>query len=342
MTDDSLTCADWLKVALPHLSTDLVPERRQAPLLRLGRFLPDTMHGFEVRLGDTQDEPVDLSIRVVKPRQALAVARASTSGFLRSLLKTWANGTIPTLVVPELWLEFDLPGDPEMPIERLPEPVLCAALGRQAPESWYRDSFIPAFHRAEATDFQWRQILRFGELMPEGTRPAYLFSLQARGSRGLRIDTQGMAAADMTDFVERQISPEHAGAVEAILPLAAMAENRHLSFDLMPDAFGNRVGIEASYRQFKDPRWSDLLDRLIERALCTAAQKEAILAWRGVSTAASSPALWPAGADGEPAPGFCVRAISHIKFSLKPGQPATAKAYLGIFHFVRRSPAAGR
>ena len=338
---DASTCASWLNVALPHLGTNLVPEKRRAPLLELGTRLPDCMHGFEVRLGRTKDEPVDLSIRINEPQQARAVASASESPFLRSLLKTWANGTIPTLVIPELWLEFDLPGDPEAPIGKLPEPILCAGLGKQAPESWYLDSFIPAFHKDPPTEFQRQQMRRFADLMPAGTRPAYLFSLQARGSRGMRVDTQDMPAAHMPGFVEELISPEHAAAVETILPLAEMVPSRHLSCDLMPESFGNRVGVEVSFHQFKDTRWSDLLDRLIDMELCTSEQKASILAWRGVSSAATSPDLWPVGADGQPAPGFCVRAISHIKLSLKPGQATTAKVYFGIFHFVRRPSAAG-
>ena len=177
--------------------------------------------------------------------------------------------------------------------------------------------------------------------MPATTRPAYLFSLKGRGSSGLRIDTQEMLPEDMPDFVDRLISPEHAEEIKAILPLAEMASRRHLSCDIMPESFGNRVGVEVSFRQFNDPRWPDLLDRLVDMELCTTSQKESILAWRGVSSAGSSPELWPTDADGHPAPGFCVRFISHFKLNLTPGRPATAKAYFGIHHFVRQPRAAG-
>jgi len=331
--------ADWLAVAAPRLPAHLVPPASLGPALRMAAHLPgDCLGGFEIRLGaDAPGEPVDLSVQVTEPRQAQDILARVPTARLQASLSDWAAGRISTDEVPSFWLEYDAEaiGDVQPAAGAVPDPIVLVQLSRGVRARWFADEYMPVFLGFAPPAAQLARAARAMQQLLPALRPLYVFGLRSRGSDAIRIDTVGSSLAGVVPFLRRAISDQAAQRAEAALPLLADAERVHFSFEVTPDGFGPRFGIEGSFRRQlpREPRWHALFDRLVADGLCTPAQRDAVVSWPGHDTARSS-AAWPSDA-GDPRTGLCVYAISHVKLSLSPGRPVQAKAYL-IVKFMRR------
>ncbi|MBI1816306.1 MAG: hypothetical protein HYR72_15115 [Deltaproteobacteria bacterium] len=91
-----------------------------------------------------------------------------------------------------------------------------------------------------------------------------------------------------------------------------------LDFDVGIEV-GERIGV--TLRPRSDSGWSALLSTLVSECLCTAAKRDALLAWPGVS------ADWPPGAQS---PCVTDHYISHLKLVCASNQPSIVKAYFGV------------
>jgi hypothetical protein len=199
------------------------------------------------------------------------------------------------------------------------------------------NSFIPAFHGGPLTPRQVELLTDAVKRLPEGFRPIYLFSLRARGSPAVRLDSVGKSLEAVPAFLSSLISETAGSSVAEVASLFADSDRPHLSFDIGPDSYGQSIGIECSYvkQPNREPRWKALLDRLVERGLCLPEQRDALLAWPGAETARQAGEGWPVDEQGRPVEGFCVRGLSHIKLSLAPGRAPRAKTYLVVKHMLR-------
>ena len=119
---------------------------------------------------------------------------------------------------------------------------------------------------------------------------------------------------------------------------ADVADSLVLSVDLA-DGFGPRIGVEVGFgdRTTTVPVqcWARVLGRLEELGLCTAAEREHLLAWVGTSRRADDPATWPAHLPASLAPVLpyevvLQRGISHVKLVHDADAEPSAKAYFGV------------
>lgn len=331
--DHAGSYGDWLAVAAPRLAAPLAPPTSLAPAARVAAHLPaDCLGVLEIRLGaDGPVEPVDLSIQVIETRQAQQVLARVPTPRLQASLSEWAAGRISTEEIPSFWLEYDAGdvGEVDPAGGEIPEPMRLVQLSNAVRPRWFVDDYLPAFLGFTPPARQVARAVRAMQRLPPELRPLYLFGLSSRGSDAIRIDTVGTALAGVGPFLRDVISDEVARRVGAALPLLADAERVHFSFEVTPDGFGARVGMEGSYRKqpAREPGWRVLLDRLVARDLCTPAQRDALLAWPGHDTARTA-ASWPCDGSGAPLPGICAYGLSHIKLATSPDRPLQAKAYL--------------
>lgn len=331
---------DWLALAAARLPETLAPPASLVPAMRMAAHLPgDCLGGFEIRLGASGTrEPVDISVEVSEPRQARELLARVPTPQLRAALADWAEQRIATTDLASFWLEYDVERldaiDPAA--GRIPEPLLIVQPAETVRARWLVADYVPRFLGAAPPARQIARAARAIQRLPPGLAPIYLFALRSRGSDAFRIDTVGTTLAGVDAFVRDVLSPELARGTAAALPLFDGADKVHFSFDVTPDGFGTRIGIEASYRAqpAREPAWRALFDRLVAHELCTAAQRDALLAWPGHDTAQGVPA-WPRDGAGAPVRGLCVYALSHLKLSVSAERPLQAKAYL-IAKLVRR------
>jgi len=316
----------WLAVAESHLASALVAEPARSRLEATAHHPPaDSLGVLEVRLAAGEPE-VDLSVRLTQPDQARQMAGQLSPSRAQELLCRWAEGEWEQ--VSTLWLEFDLDREPA----DLPLPVLCAQLPPETDPLWLVDALLPVLHGRPLGAAQRETVLLCAREIPSPARLLYAFSLLSRGTAAVRLEILGLDAAKRMEYLGHVAPPTRATAA-TLAPLLEGAENPHLSFDI--DTVGDRgqvlprIGLEGAFPRQppREPRWAELLGRLVDRGLCSPAKRDALLAWPGHDSFWTAPDRWPVEAG---VGGFCVRFLSHLKVVGQPGRPPQAKAYLGF------------
>ena len=271
---------------------------------------------------------MDLSVRLERPEQALKMAGQLRELHVREFLNRWAEGEETREPV---WLEFDLHSGSA----GLPSPILLTALPLQVDPLWLADSLLPALHGRALDGAQREAVLLAARAVPGSARILYAFSLRPRPHEAVRLDILGLAAEERGEYLER-VAPHLRTLAEEIAPLLAGTERPHLSFDISSEVL-SRLGMEGSFlRQPKrEPRWAELLARLVEHGLCTPEKRDAVLAWGGNDSYWTAPDAWPVEMRGKS--GFCIRALSHLKIVGDFNQPPHAKAYLTFCHYLKKS-----
>jgi len=333
------TGADWLDVAGPHLPPSLIGAPALRRLRDLARRLPGTsLLALEARLAPERSagSPVDLSVRLQRPAEALAVARAldgSQPLHLRGLLESWARARWRPARVPELWLEFDLDGEP--PASSLPVPIVCARLAAGAGPAFLLDSLLPRMLGRSPPEGQRRLLARCLEAIRPPALPLYLFALLSRRRDEVRLEIAGLDLAAAGACLEAVGVPGRRR-LDDLEPLFGGVERLLLSVDVGPRAVAPRFGLGGSYRRLpaREPRWAALLDRLVAAGLGCRRKSRAVLAWTGYDTPATAGDRWP----WRRSPGreFVARALSHLKVVVRPSAPFEAKVYLFVQHLHRR------
>lgn len=324
-----MTAADWLAVLDPWLTEPLFEASAVERLRRIAQALPGESQGtLEVRLAPGASR-VDLSLGLRKPWEARALAgrwNPAVSAFLSS----WSEPEGPLAPVRSVWLEFDLDRDD-------PAPVVCAKLPRSMSSEWLTGTLLPALQGGPLPTGQRASILAALEALPPPASLLYVFNLKARGSDAVRLEIFGLEPAGMPGYLQG-IAPETVPAVEPVAPLFEGVERLHLSFDVT-DGILPRIGIEGSFprQPSREPGWSALLKRLVEREICSPAKRDALLAWPGYDTFWTAPQRWPAELGPR---GACVRLLSHLKVVCGPGREPEAKGYLAFGPPDRSSDAA--
>jgi hypothetical protein len=262
-------------------------------LRKLAHRLPgEDMAVLEVRLAHGHG-PIDLSLRVLKP-----------------------GG--PFAGVPSIWLEYDL--------DRDLRPVVCAKLPPGAELSWVLDGLLPAVHGKPLSESQRRLVRACHKAIPPSGSLLYVFSLLPRGTDAIRMEVFGLSPAEILDYLET-VALDADPRVADVAPLFSGVERVHLSFDIGA-AVLPRIGIEGSFSKLpaREPRWAELLDRLVVQDLCPPEKRDALLSWTGSDTFWTAPKAWPVETAG--IQGFCVRSLSHVKVVCDPRRDLEAKAYL--------------
>jgi hypothetical protein len=322
----------WLEVSLPHLDPSLVDGRALSRLRETARLLPgDSVAAFEVRLGAAG--PVDLSVRIAHPAQALHLAPLVAPPQLRALLAEWARRAELRQSVPALWLEFDLDGR-RAAAPRVPS--VCAQLAPDCCRRWLLDWLMPALHGRPLAAVERRTLRRCCDAIPAGVRLLYAFSMLSRQPGGARLELMAADSRPLLDYLS-PLAPRAARRLAPYADLGLGSDRCHLSLDAAGEV-SPRCGLEWSFAAppRREPRWAELFARLAERGLASAERSAAVFAWPGCDRFWSAPRHWPVAGGG--IAGACVRSLSHVKLVSQPGQPPEVKAYLLLAHRDPHAP----
>lgn len=322
------TGESWLAVVRPHIPATLIGGGEVTRLAALARHLPgECLAILEARLAPGARE-VDLSIRLAEPGHVPELARAAERPALAACLARWAADRFDGLA-PYAWLEFDLEREAREPFS----PIPCVKLREGIEPEQLVDLLLPSLRGEPLTQPQRREVLRCCDAIPAGGRLLYAFSLHPRGSGAVRLELFGLGPPEIGRYLE-QVAPETVRHVAPALALLAGAERLHLSIDVT-ESVSPRVGVEGSLPRLprREPRWRALFDRLVAAGLCDPERRDAALAWPGYDTPGTAAGRWPGGT-----PGFCARALSHVKLVCRPDRAPEAKVYL-LFTYLERRPA---
>ncbi|HEX4961023.1 MAG TPA: hypothetical protein VF173_09310 [Thermoanaerobaculia bacterium] len=323
---------DWLRVVRRHLTPPLCSLWALDRLHTLAAHLPgDCLGALEAHLGKRGGD-VDLSIRFTEPGQGRRMAEQPLPAHLRSFLSQWSQPEGPFSSIPCIWLEFDL----DRPVGDFPVPSVCARLPRDADLDWIVELLLPALHGEPLGAAQTGLVRRCHGEIPEEGILLYVFGLLSRPGNPIRLEIFGLDPAGAVAYL-RRVAPHAAPALAEIAPIFEGIDRPHLSLDMGAEILP-RVGLEGSFARQREPRWTELLARLVARGLCTREEMDAILAWPGYDTLWTAAADWPLEQAG--VGGFCVRSLSHVKVVAQPGRAPEAKVYLLVSSLAgAKSPA---
>lgn len=321
------TCDDWLSVLGSHLREPLFHPEGTERLHSVARRLPgNLLAAVEIRLGP-QAGPIDLSLRAREPEEARQLARCQLPPHVRDFLSSWAGSDAALSPVHSIWLEFDLDQEPA----GLPVPLVCAKLLPDADPDWLTGTLFPFLQGRPLSEAQRCLVRSCHDAIPSPGYLLYAFSLPSRGG-ALRLEIFGLDPAGILDYLKR-VAPESVPWAEGPARLFEGVERIHLSLDL-GEEIRPRIGIEGSFSSLprREPRWSELFDRLVSHGICDPEKRDAALAWQGAETFWTAPSRWPAEVGPR---GFCFRKLSHVKAVCRPGQEPEAKVYL-VFGYLPR------
>ncbi|MEG3437584.1 methyltransferase domain-containing protein [Pannus brasiliensis CCIBt3594] len=336
---------DYLNVVAPYLADELISPRARAYLRTIARNLPCyPIGGLECRLSG-EDDRVDLLAYV--PRGPIEIpANAREHPVWKSLEefgREWSDpDSLLSKKVGNLSLEFDLDREPS----RILIPGIFLALDREsffADDGWTKlldrwpfDSLFPAIDPSLLESNLQRCIRE----LPRTAWIAHLGTLLSRPARSLRIVIKDIPPDDVPDYLVRiGWSDRERGTGELVSALSRWLDRVTLALDVgetIAPAIGLECRIETPPSQ--DSRWSEFLDYLVVRGICTPAKQKALLAWPGITRKTDRPDLWPESLRlgdlfaGPNALSFFYRNIYHLKITYQPARPLTAKAYLEFGH----------
>lgn len=254
---------------------------------------------------------------------------------------SWADPASPLhRRVDNVWLEFDVaPEALEVPAPSL----FFAPLDKGAAESLAVTTLaLERLSGGPRSPELSRPLAACFEALPQGARVFQVGAMLARSTPAVRLCIDGLTPVRLAEYLHR-VGWE--GSLEAwehaTGELSGLVDEVCLAIDV-GQSVGPKLGLELYFARgvqpAQEPRWRTLLERLVQRGLCTSAKCEAVLAWPGLSKESSEGETWPEGLRrtasflGPRALSVFVRALHHIKVSYLSGRPLEAKVYLAARH----------
>ncbi|MEB3826589.1 hypothetical protein [Phormidium sp. CCY1219] len=340
-----------LDVLLPNLMPVLVGSDAVLALKSLaGNLAPILRGGFECRLNANAPQ-VDLQQCIVREERELALLREFVAaaiankgisvdsgwGKLQVFLDEWQSSLQG---IPEIWLEFDVKSCSNF----LPLPAIFFGLPQEVSPAV---STYPIAQKSldlllgKAGWREWQDNLdRCFSACPESVFVSHIGAMLSRNFPALRVNVKRLQPDGLIPYLQAVGWPGETTELEALMKeLFALCDRITVCLDV-----GNKIypqiGLECIFLKQppSEPRWSILLDYLVELGLCERKKGEALLNWPGQTHPMNSQAVWPrkliAASLLQPRERFTVfdRRLSHIKISWRSPCNLEAKAYLWFEH----------
>lgn len=345
--------ADSLDVLCPDLASELVPSAVASRLRQLARaLLPIYRCAFECRLCANAYQ-VDLSqcilpangeleaVAAWTARMASRAAGTDHSAWSRAhaFFARWSDSAFQLHTgVRETWLEFDV----EDHVLVTPPPSLFFALQREILPDRACMVVRDALDVLVGTPGGMPSALRGCiEACVDGVLFNQIGVMLSRHTDALRVCAQARGTESVVPYLWQVGWPGPVAELEHLLAGWLHHADADVMIDLdVSDCVQSKVGLEFCFgAQPEDrPRWTALLDALVDRRLCTLAKRDAVLKWPGKVFPTSGSVLWPerliVESLGRPPDQFSVfvRRLLHVKVVYQPGQPLEAKVYLSFNH----------
>ena len=338
-----MTLKPLLDLLLPEFSPALIGARARAALEATACVMaPIPRVAIECRLA-AGNAHVDIQQQVrrksgdgqlLKRHLEQFGGSCTTMAKLSSFCQAWTAGESPLAGIDEVFLEYDIPGDP-----RAAEiPGVFFSLPREGGWSASREA-ISHLHEGSPVGGLLDTLGSIFEAAGSGGAwVGYLGLLFNREGHPTRVNVKGMRPRALRAFLYGIGWQGDIGEAEALFDWAVNRVDRvTLALDIAGNAVLPRLGLECMLNRQPavERRWSALLEELEWQGLCDTDKRHAVLAAPGVTMPAlsGSPWLpqWIARSLVAPADHFGAleRALYYIKLTMGPGGSREAKAYFG-------------
>ena len=347
------TTLDYLNVVAAYLPARLVSAAAVAWAKTTAGLLPPSSNFiFECRL-DSQAPDADFLVAVVaadgsrgawagENPLATLPALAGTHPIWRrvqQLLADWHRGADGLAPIHDGWLEFDIP--PRGPA--VPAPSFFFGFDETVTRSYPElvETLIERLLERPLSGGERHQLRACYAALPTGALIFEVGVMFARASAPLRLCTYGLPPQHIVTYLERIGWPGSSQELRRLIAeLAPLADSVSLDFTL-DEAVQPEIGLECCINDgpAARARLRALLGYLGATGACLDEKREALLSWPGYCTERSDRPRWPAhllkasAAIGGGVLSTFARTINHLKVVHRPGDPVTAKAYLGVRHF---------
>ena len=347
---------DSLRLVLPHIHSCLISQEVVFQIRNLAGMLPN-LHwaGFECRLGEnpslagfhqgitSNKEPsVFLKNHISASKQ---LSNDPVWGRVRDFCDEWEDPTSPLYGhVTKMGLEFDLP---DSPLSRIYAPSVFMALKQEEDQDASTKQVLEVVNAAvkilKGKDLTSRvkdNLVQCLDVCPNGVRILHIGIMLSRDLQAIRLNMAGIRPEFIKTFLD-SIKWEGASNDFEILfyHVYDLVEDILLSLDIGERVY-SKIGMECFPGNWASRKssWIPFFDYLIGNSLCTAAKRDALLAWPGYSTPYSSSRPWPGDLIIESllhAPnklGLIYRSLNHVKIDFQLGKSLQAKGYLEFIH----------
>jgi hypothetical protein len=348
-------------LAEPLLDPRLVGRAAWSRCLPLAAAVPGDaafgMLGLELRLGD--DPAVDLLVCALGAAggpgwlRTMAEARAgrqpgSAWPAISAFARTWCDGRLAGRI-DGVWLEFDSSDRPRRGAE-LPVPSVFSSTkptgtrpGAPTPDLSAPTDMLEALLADGRIPGPARVLTRIERALPAGSRIFQVGGMLGRCPPSVRVCVMGPGADAIRLVLDRLGWTGPVEEVERLLTgLGQLPRRVCLDLDVAPAGLGGTAGIEVYAGAPDEPvdasPWPPLLDRLERMNLATPAKRAALATYPRTQVSAALGDRLPreyaraATLLAAHRAGRFVMHLHHVKITVSPGRPPTAKAYLGFWH----------
>ena len=350
--------ADYILALKPRLCRDLVSEACLGRIMTIARWLPPWLHcGFECRLKAPEksvdflvlahDLNLDCSLPGLDPASDLANFTAANSIWMRIqtlCLSCTTQGSLLGEALTDIWWEFDL--HTTFPTSLVPNifigtrevPTGTDLSAVRAAGNRYRRVMEDALSKLVSPALTADPLATATGCYERMAGKAVGFEvgvMLARETKLLRLFMRNVPKDRIGDCLVTLGWPESVKELDDRLSgLLELAECVGLDIDV-GQAISPKVGVELGFGRRILPaqgkeheKWVRLFDALVTTNLCSAARRDALVAWPGGCRLILDHDVQYKGLRLSDYPIY--RALSHIKIVVEPGQPWSAKAYFGF------------
>jgi hypothetical protein len=339
---------ETLEYIEPYLSGQLVSAETFSRVKTMATILPEAMSSYylECRL-TAQANQVDFltSALSAEGREILAgnspkidlsdeILKNSLWRRIRDFFKYWAEPTSPLYEqVPLIWLEFDKVSE-ALPAVPLPSLCFCLSpeymqrgtdnhLSPQQYQKLIKTALEPLFNYPLLPQTEQNLFACFDLLPPDG-HIIHISAMLARHPPTLKV--YGCIPREQLLTYLRCLGWTGSIAeIDKFISTFCPTLNPIFIDLTVGDTIASRIGLAFSQIHLgrlprSDPKWSSLLEQLVESSLCAPEKREGLLNWPGSSQITFRNEAWPTRLD---------RWLD-LKIVYQPQQPLEAKGYLGF------------
>lgn len=346
--NDSLQ--EYLNVVKPYLSDALLSPQVLTRVEKVAKLIPQLSPTkifpalLECRLEAGQSQ-VDLSVGL-QPVKIPAITSLSSYPFwqqLHQFSEDWTTpGSLPCETIKDIWLEFDLDGQNDIPAVACWFFTLEAdAFKDKSAEARSKLLKIVSLLQNCPVDERRAALLHHClDVFPERVGIVEIGAMLTRTGAPIRLDVLGLSPETIPSFLAQIQGKEiDANFSEIVTTFGNLTDSIVLCFDI-GKKIGSRIGLECflDNQPKKEPRWIELLDLLVTMGCCTSEKRDALLSWPGLLQQKSAFDAWPSDLKnlrkwmGRDNISVFWRTINHVKLVYQPDKHLEAKAYLCFGH----------
>jgi hypothetical protein len=333
----SYTMESYLGVVSPYLHSDLVSPTALSHIYYTAQNLPPFSFAILECYLEENKSRVDMEVGFSHIPSNLSANYLENPNWqiFQEICQEWTEpNSFLSQRVKNIWLEFDIIG------QKLQMPDPCIFFGLNQEIASNSQDLIGMASKLLNQQISPELESNIQLSMNSFTSIHYLGAMLSRSKQNIRIVANKINPRKLLDNLvefgwKYPIDPLQS----LVFELSEFVDSICLSYDI-GEIILPRIGLECflDKQPSDEPRWQLFLDYLVDKGLCTASKKNAILAWTGFCQKSSQPDLWPKNltwADsflGSKALSIFSREISHIKVVYQPNSALEAKVYLWFGH----------